>query len=231
MPINLKGYDHIDDYTIEIMSVETSFKKAGIVTETTLKSSLFTVEGKTIKATYSTILEAFMKEFEDADHFPLWFKFNLKITLKIGSGTSSFTESVGLILNNQKLTNREELERVFLQNGFYVHGRAGIFDEINYDNESLDDQILPTKWYEKQEPFELEFVVNDPIGMHKIFDNLVIISNNVQPNEIEYEIIGDVFNFNKAGIFASKTFEPNMFEDFTVDEKGLTVYPSITEKE
>ena len=49
--------------------------------------------------------------------------------------------------------------------------------------------------------FEFEFVVNDYVGAHKIFNNLVIISNNVQPNELEFEIEGDVFNFNKAGIF------------------------------
>lgn len=93
-----------------------------------------------------------------------------------------------------------------LQNGFYVHGRAGIFDEIDYFNEdrSKEDQIMPTVWYDKQEPFEFEFVVTEPTGLHKIFNNLVLISNNVQPSEIEYEIVGDVYNFNKAGIFWSK---------------------------
>ena len=90
-----------------------------------------------------------------------------------------------------------------LKNGFYVHGRAGIFDEIDYfdENRSKDNQIMPTTWYDKQEPFEFEFVVNEPTGLHKIFNNLVIISNNVAPSEIEYEIVGDVYGFNKAGIF------------------------------
>ena len=33
-----------------------------------------------------------------------------------------------------------------LKNGFYVHGRAGIFDEIDYfdENRSKDNQIMPT---------------------------------------------------------------------------------------
>lgn len=97
---------------------------------------------------------------------------------------------------------KDEYDEI-LKNGFYVHGRAGIFDEIDYFNEdrSKDDQIMPTVWYDKQEPFEFEFVVTEPTGLHKIFNNLVIISNNVQPSEIEYEIIGDVYGFNKAGIF------------------------------
>lgn len=233
MPINLIGYDNIDSYSIEIISVETAYKNIdGNVVETTLKSPLFAIVDNHIQATYNTILEAFKDDFKDASHFPLWFKFNLKINTKIGSATSSFEDCTGLILDNQLLENKVELEKIFLRNGFYLHGKAGVFDEINYEDESLDNQILPTKWYDRQEPFEIEFVVNDPVGMHKIFDNLVIISNNVQPKEIEYEIIGDVFNFNKAGIFASKNFEPNTFEDFKVDEEtGLTISPTITEKE
>ena len=43
--------------------------------------------------------------------------------------------------------------------------------------------------------------MNDQVGLHKIFDNLVIISNNVQPKELEFEITGDVYNFNKSNIF------------------------------
>jgi hypothetical protein len=39
--------------------------------------------------------------------------------------------------------------------------------------------------------------------MHKIFDNLVIISNKVQPEEIEFEVIGDVYGFKKSGLFKS----------------------------
>lgn len=102
-------------------------------------------------------------------------------------------------------TKKKEYDEILL-NGFYVHGRAGIFDEINYfdENVSKSNQIMPTTWYDKQEPFEFEFVVNEPAGLHKIFNNLVIISNNVQPSEIEYEIVGDVYGFNKAGIFWSQ---------------------------
>lgn len=106
-----------------------------------------------------------------------------------------------------------------LKNGFYVHGRAGIFDEIDYfdENRSKDNQIMPTTWYDKQEPFEFEFVVNEPTGLHKIFNNLVIISNNVQPSEIEYEIVGDVYGFNKAGIFWSQN--KNYWEKLPEDQK------------
>ena len=115
----------------------------------------------------------------------------------------TFNTVFGIVMSKETLSenNLSDTNDQLLQNGFYVHGRAGIFDEIDYFDESRTNEILPTVWYDKQEPFEFEFVVNEPTGLHKIFNNLVIISNNVAPSEIEYEIVGDVYNFNKAGIF------------------------------
>jgi hypothetical protein len=40
--------------------------------------------------------------------------------------------------------------------------------------------------------------------MHKVFDNLVLISNNVEPNSLEFELIGDIYDFNKEGIYRSE---------------------------
>lgn len=39
------------------------------------------------------------------------------------------------------------------------------------------------------------------MGVQKIFNNLMIVSNNVQPKELEFELIGDSYDFNKAGIY------------------------------
>lgn len=72
----------------------------------------------------------------------------------------------------------------------WKHGRTGV-----------DYQFYPTLWYGEQHPFEFEFVVNEPVGLHKIFEDLIIISNNVQPIEIEFEFIGDDYLFNKARIY------------------------------
>lgn len=79
----------------------------------------------------------------------------------------------------------------------YVHGMSGIYDELDYGGLNSDNHIKPTFWYDNQEPFEFEFAVNQPAGLHKIFDNLVILSNNVEPNSIEFEIIGDAYNFKE----------------------------------
>lgn len=80
------------------------------------------------------------------------------------------------------------------------------YDETNYDNivriwsHTPDSKLElpdPTNWYNRQHQFEFEFVVSDPIGVNKIFDNLQIISNNTQPNEMEISIVGDVYNFKR----------------------------------
>lgn len=77
----------------------------------------------------------------------------------------------------------------FLTTDFWKHGQAGIID--------IADPIAPTYWYGKQHPFEFEFIVADNPGVHKIFDNLEIISNHAEPESFHYEIIGDCFDFAK----------------------------------
>lgn len=166
----------------------------------------------------------------------LWFKANygqaiipayFVIKVEITWNGAPFTESIGVICD----CTSKEYRKAYLRNGFYIHGKAGIFDEINYTDESFNNQILPTKWYDKQEPFEFEFVVNDQIGLHKIFDNLVIISNNVQPSEIEYEFEGDVYNFNKAGIFRAENFNNDDYIWNTKYNKPINTIDPITKKE
>lgn len=76
----------------------------------------------------------------------------------------------------------------FLTTHFWRHGQAGIID--------VADNIYPTYWYGKQHPFEFEFIVADNPQLHKIFDNLEIISNNAEPESFHYEIIGDCFSFS-----------------------------------
>lgn len=77
----------------------------------------------------------------------------------------------------------------FLTTDFWKHGQAGIID--------IADPVAPTYWYGKQHPFEFEFVVADNPQLHKIFDDLEIISNNAEPESFHYEVIGDCFDFAK----------------------------------
>ena len=81
---------------------------------------------------------------------------------------------------------------------------------VNIDKEDFYNQPLALykhdinsnicNWYDSPHPFEYEFVVNQPAGFHKIFNNLMIISNNVEPDSLEVEIVGDSYDFKEEFI-------------------------------
>ena len=103
---------------------------------------------------------------------------------------------------------QDDWNKLLLHN-VYMHGRSNIADEINYFDEERRNQCRPTLWYDKQEPFEFEFIVSAPIGLHKIFDNLRILANNVEPDAIEIEITGDVYHFDKEGAYWNNYNNPD----------------------
>lgn len=89
--------------------------------------------------------------------------------------------------------NKQETEvtkklPAFLTN-FWKHGQAGIID--------TQEHIKPCYWYNKQHPFEFEFVVKDNSIKQKIWDNLQIISNKAEPESFHFEINGDSYEFSK----------------------------------
>ena len=213
--LKYKGYDLVKVFSTKITSIETSYlidnEEKSIIIEGDDINKLFSIsDNNQLTSKSYKILKDYFNENYGINYVPIYFKLNVKVGMDITDDNNSdsnsyFTDTIGIVLEygdgiiDNKL--RSDLENKFLKNGFYVHGKAGIFNELDYNDDKFDNQILPTKWYDRQEPFEFEFVVNDQLGAHKIFNNLVIISNNVQPNELEFEIEGDVFNFNKAGIF------------------------------
>lgn len=54
----------------------------------------------------------------------------------------------------------------------------------------------PCFWYGEQHPFEFEFTVIDSPLTHKVFDNMIIVSNNSEPESFHYTIVGDCYNFS-----------------------------------
>lgn len=86
---------------------------------------------------------------------------------------------------------------------FYSLNENAIWDHSDF---SIHNGHV-SSWYNNDKGFEFEFVVSDPIGVNKIFDNLQIISNNVQPQEMEITIIGDDYMFNRKDITANAVEE------------------------
>ena len=64
-----------------------------------------------------------------------------------------------------------------------IHGKfysIGGMDSDSYNNAiwiHSPNEYVPTKWYNKQHVFEFEFVVSEPLGVSKIFDNLQTFSH------------------------------------------------------
>lgn len=78
---------------------------------------------------------------------------------------------------------------LFYTTRFWKHGQAGIFFS--------EEKVQPTSWYGRIRPFEFEFIVNDQPAMHKILNNLMIISNNAEPDSITYKVDNDVYTLQK----------------------------------
>ena len=224
------------DFTVTLNSITTAYADDNdhvynieipdLTHNLDLKNCPISINNKTVSV---GSLEELKNYFSPVSSLPpVYYILNVTVTIKINEANVTFDDNIGIICNYESLSEDWlKLKNKFLSNGFYVHGKAGIFNEIDYEDEKFDNQILPTKWYNRQEPFEFEFVVNDYVGAHKIFNNLVIISNNVQPNELEFEIEGDVFNFNKAGIFRdSKWPNGNYLWDKRYNKPIKTIDPS-----
>lgn len=79
--------------------------------------------------------------------------------------------------------------------------------EVGKENEYV------STWYDNDKGFEFEFVVSDPIGINKIFENLQIISNNVSPEKLQITVIGDDYTFKRdeiAPIYERKEYPDNI---------------------
>lgn len=182
---------------------------------------LFTINGDTLTFTgkYEEITSEFYKRNSDGsiakddrgrriwldrefqknpDRVVLLLNIKANITVKY-SGTSSIGEAYATGFTNQVCVDAGYYQSTvaiipkynmqFLTTDFWKHGQAGIID--------IADKIYPTYWYGKQHPFEFEFIVADNPKLHKIFDNLEIISNSAEPESFHYEIVGDCYEFAK----------------------------------
>lgn len=111
-------------------------------------------------------------------------------TTLINSGYYDFTLyfTFSEFFYNKQNTEVTKKLPAFLTN-FWKHGQAGIID--------TQEHIKPCYWYNKQHPFEFEFVVKDNSIKQKIWNNLQIISNKAEPESFHFEINGDSYEFSK----------------------------------
>lgn len=152
---------------------------------------------------YNEKLEKFITFYSWIPNFSeninnIFFTFNFKDSsvkylskLLNEDGSIMLSEDGGVILNED-----DGFMNVVNTSYLWKHGQAGNYLE--------SEPIKPTKWYDKQEVFELEFIIKDPPIYQKIFDNLKIISNKSKPKEFEFELVGegyDWYNYKDEIIF------------------------------
>lgn len=149
------------------------------------------------------------------DKVVIYLNISVQITL-IDDAPADLKEALETGIANQTLTDAAQYQSTialildwnqqFLTTDFWKHGQAGIIN--------IADNILPTRWYDKQHPFEFEFIVNQEPDKHKIFDNLQIISNNAEPESFHYEIVGDVYDFavDKKNMYIRQEATKELFQ-------------------
>jgi hypothetical protein len=61
--------------------------------------------------------------------------------------------------------------------------------------------------------------------MHKIFNDLEIISNNAEPDSIEIEVVGDVYDFKNNIVNPEEKFDIKEINNITIrEEKSYITY-------
>lgn len=101
---------------------------------------------------------------------------------------------------------------IFYTTRFWKHGQAGIFFS--------EEKVNPTEWYKKVRPFEFEFIMNDSPTMHKILGNLLIISNNAEPDSITYTVDSDVYGLHLSPLEVDVLDQDN---EYTLTRSGQDI--------
>lgn len=114
---------------------------------------------------------------------------NIRCSVAIPQLMVENSENLGrqLILNGYVIQYFNIIDRDQLKCNIWKHGQSGIYDG--------QFEIKPTMWYNKQYPFEFEFVVTKDSMIQKIYNNLMLMSNKAQPEEVSVEVVGESYEW------------------------------------
>lgn len=172
---NEEGYNNKLPQTIQEVENATIFSLAYSSKSIQLFDSWFWEDNKYF------ILETKSENGE----FSYTLKYNVKYAdeiIKLKSGM------IRLYIDNKDIVYlRVRIEQACVE--FWKHGQSGIFDGQGI--------ITPTKWYDKQHPFEVEIVVAVDAMLQKLYYNLMLISNKAEPESFTYEIVGESYEWFK----------------------------------
>ena len=65
--------------------------------------------------------------------------------LELSYNNIKFDDTIAFLINYNNLKEDDRvLYDLYIRNGLFIHGRSGVYDEINYFDCDLDNQIKPT---------------------------------------------------------------------------------------
>jgi hypothetical protein len=150
----------------------------------------------------------------------------IKIDLSFSSTLANENGSISELPSykgNLVIANKSYIDK--LTTSFWKHGKAGLM--------FTTAPIKPCMWYNKQHPFEFEFVVTNAQSIQKIYNNLRIISNSVKPESLHFEIVGDSYNFaeEKKNAYFRQEATKHLYQYNGADIVYNSDYPQIEVKQ
>lgn len=196
------------------------------------------------------------EEIENADQIKEWnLAYNL-ISDDNGTFTSFYTWMPSYVFNidNQMYSINEDQTKhnVVAYNGhkYFANGRhlKTLDSDKNEVNKLFNDVYpstldyiwkhgeisgipTPCNYYGIQHPFEFEFLVRDNGAISKIFTNMQIISNAVEPESFSFTIVGDEYDWHKDKLNmyyrqeATKELWHNLGSQITFNPNYRTLVP------
>lgn len=191
---------NIDNIDLSKYNIKYSLVKSGDYDKFTLSKNIIKPKD----------YDALVYKGEDSDTKEVYtLKVKAELTAKENSKTSYIVDNYKKFESIVYLTpydNFVDYDGDVLTTAFWKHGQSGIIDR--------QDEIKPTHWYGKQHPFEIEFIVNHIPQVQKIFNNLHIISNMVEPESLHYEVVGEGYEFadDKSNMYIRQELTKQMLQ-------------------
>lgn len=160
------------------------------------------------KYLFSVKVEAIMHRKKDNSE---WDKIYDVVHLRLDR---NYYDDLIVDVNDNNMTQRDKYDRAYTTR-FWKHGQAGIFDYA--------ETVKPTTWYGKTRPFEFEFILQDQPALHKILDNLIIISNKTEPESFTYTVTTDSYTLQELPY----DIIPSMTQ-YILDRKGNQNSPTTS---
>ena len=154
------------------------------------------------------------------------YKLPIKVTIDVNynAADSRNTGKSRRVIYTTFALATEQYYKNLKNTSFWKHGYAGLME--------TRDDILPTKWYGKQHPFEFEFIVAENQQFQKIFNTLQLIANKAKPESFHFEVVGESYTFadEKKNIFWRQEALKHIYQwnngDITYDRKYEKLEPS-----